>query len=143
MTEAMNPQAGSHVDIRFRTEKLEAPGLPDIAYPIRPEFLETAIGDDGNLPFGAMLAGLQERSAEGSSDWRGLEPAIARLAALLAPDDPRNSIEVGGDTWWIEIGPVDLAGPIVTVQRENVLIAAIAARAGDCQIFCARGHRDG
>lgn len=53
---------------------------------------------------------------------------MARLAELIAPEDDRTHVTAAGPEWWIEIGPVDLAGPIVTIQRGDVLIAAMAAR---------------
>ncbi|MCA8457564.1 hypothetical protein LGN04_27040 [Burkholderia multivorans] len=51
-----------------------------------------------------------------------------RLAELLAPDDARDVISAAGDHWWLEVGPVDLAGKLVTIQRGDFLIAAITAR---------------
>ena len=53
---------------------------------------------------------------------------MSRLSELLAPEDERDVISAAGDTWWIEIGPVDLSGKLVTVQRGNDLIAAITPR---------------
>ena len=53
---------------------------------------------------------------------------MARLAELIAPADDRTLVTAAGPEWWIEIGPVDLTGPIVTIQRGDVLIAAMAAR---------------
>ena len=35
---------------------------------------------------------------------------------------------VSGDTFWLEVGPVDLCMDIVTVQRQRQLIAAIQPR---------------
>ena len=54
---------------------------------------------------------------------------MARLAALLAPeDDQRDTASVQGDEWWLELGPVDLDAEIVTLQRDDELVAAIAPR---------------
>lgn len=83
---------------------------------------------DGTLPLGAMLYGLQLRCREGDAPWRAMEPALNRLAELIAPDDPLDVITVAGDDWWIEVGPVDLGGEIVTFQRDDVLIAAMVGR---------------
>jgi hypothetical protein len=57
-----------------------------------------------------------------------LEPALDRLAELIAPADHRPVINAAGDSWWLEIGPVALDGPIVTIQRGDQLIAAIGSR---------------
>ena len=35
---------------------------------------------------------------------------------------------VEGENWWLELAPVDLNGPLVTIQKEDRLIAAIASR---------------
>jgi len=75
-----------------------------------------------------MLHGLQQRSRDGEADWQQIEAAMDRLARLLAPDDDREVISAAGGNWWLEIGPVDLNAELVTVQRGESLIAAIAAR---------------
>src|SRR5215210_6677952 len=82
----------------------------------------------GELPFALMLHGLQQASAAGDADWKSLEPAMARLAELIVPHDTRTEVSAAGEDWWFEIGSVDLTGPIVTLQRGDALIAAIAAR---------------
>lgn len=53
---------------------------------------------------------------------------MARLAELIAPDDPRETVTAAGEEWWIELGLVDLDGPVVTIQRGQELIAAICSR---------------
>lgn len=121
--------------LRFKAKALAALGLPDIVYPIRTD----ALGNDGDLPYAEMLFGLQESSRFGTSDWRSFEPAIDRLAELIMPDDLRDTVDVAGDTWWLEIGPVDLCQRVVTIQRENTLVAAICPRAdGRLRIACYR-----
>ena len=75
-----------------------------------------------------MLHGLQQRSQNGETEWQQFEPAMDRLAELLAPGDARDVISAAGDYWWLEIGPVDLGGKLVTIQCVNFLIAAITAR---------------
>ena len=116
------------VELRFKPERLIINGLPIIAYPLTMEALQRAIGNQGELPHADMLFGLQLRSREGTADWQSLEPALDRLAELVAPEDPREVIDVAGDTWWLEIGPVDLGQKIVTIQRNDLLIAAICPR---------------
>jgi hypothetical protein len=75
-----------------------------------------------------MLHGLQQRAQEADAPWRNLEPAMAKLAELLAPDDGRDALSVPGDTWGLEVGPTDLSEEIVTVQRGDDLIAAVRPR---------------
>jgi len=116
------------IELRFKPERLAINGLPDIAYPLTMDALQRAIGSEGELPYADMLFGLQLRSREDTADWKALEPALDRLAELIAPDDPREVIDVAGDNWWLEIGPVDLDKEIVTIQRNDLLIAAICPR---------------
>ena len=42
--------------------------------------------------------------------------------------DSRDVISAAGDHWWLEFGPVDLEKKLVTIQRGNLLIAAITNR---------------
>ena len=107
---------------------LERYGLPDIPYPVPMADLQAALLDDGELPLAVMLYGLQERSRDGETQWQQIEPAMDRLAELVAPDDAREVISAAGDHWWVEVGPVDLGAKLVTIQRGDDLIAAICAR---------------
>ena len=115
-------------ELRFKPLSLAQQGLPDIPYPLTIAALAAAIGNDGELPYADMLHGLQLRSADGSADWLSLEPALDRLSELIANDDQRPLASVAGDNWWLEVGPVDLDGPLVTVQRGDLLLAAICPR---------------
>lgn len=117
------------MELHFNSAALAELGLPDRGYPISIAALDQAIGDRSNLPFAAMLDGLQQASAVGGSSWQELEPAMARLAELIADGDDRSTLTAAGDNWWVEIAPIDLSGPVVTVQRGETLVAAIAARA--------------
>lgn len=115
------------VELRLKPETLDRYSLPDILYPMSLESFDAALGGEAELDFGQMLYQLQKRSRQGDVHWQQLEPAMGRLAQLVAPDDPRPVLSATGENWWLEVGPVDLNGPIVTVQRGNVLIAAMTA----------------
>jgi len=127
------------VELKFKPGFLERFDLPDIAYPLTQEAFEAAISNPTEPVFAEMLFGLQLRSRDGSADWVSLEPAMDRLAQLIAPEDPRDTIITASERWWLEIGPVDLDQRIITVQRENDLIAAISPREdGRLRIACYR-----
>jgi len=116
-------------EIHLKPELLEAYGLPDIGYPVQLDALDAILGKNGEMPFAEMLFGLQERSREGTADWKRLELAMDRLAQLIAPPDTRDIITAAGDTWWLELGPVDLNNAkLVTIQRGGLLIAALTNR---------------
>jgi len=117
-----------HMDLHLKPDTLARFGLPDIPYPLPTEAFMAALSADGELPLAEMLHGLQCLSEDGKSDWQQLEPAMDRLARLLAPDDPHEVVTAAGESWWIEIGPVDLGGRIVTIQRGELLVAAMTAR---------------
>jgi len=118
----------AHAGLRLRAAALARYGLPDITYPLAFEQLQQAIVDGGELPFAEMLCALQTQAAT-AADWEALEPALDRLAELLSPEDARDLVTVAGDDWWLELGAVDLDACIVTIQREDRLLAAIAPRA--------------
>ena len=116
-----------NVGLRLKPEILARYSLPDILYPISLEAFDEALSDSGDLDFGQLLYQLQTSSRDGDCDWQHLQPAMDRLAQLVAPQDPRPVLSATGENWWLEVGPVDLDGPIVTVQRGDVLIAAMVA----------------
>lgn len=116
------------LELHFELSALTHYGLPDIGYPLPAELLSATLDRGGELLFGQMLYQLQVQAERGEADWRGLEPAMARLAELIAPDDEREVVTAAGPDWWLEIGPVDLEAPIVTIQREQELVAAISKR---------------
>ncbi|MFN3619541.1 hypothetical protein [Sphingorhabdus sp.] len=121
----------SILELRLKPATLVQYNLPDILYPISLETFDAALGGEAELDFGQMLYELQKCSREGDADWQHHEPAMDRLAQLISPDDPRPVLSATGENWWLEVGPVDLDGPIVTVQRGDVLIAAMSATAED------------
>ena len=116
------------IELRFKPEALVPYGLPDMLYPVPADILGPMIETGGKMPLAAMLHGLQQRSACGDADWQALEPPLDRLAALLTPEDDRELVTAAAKEWWVEIGPVNLDEPIVTVQRHDLLIAALAKR---------------
>ena len=120
----------SVMDIRLKPAILDHYDLPDILYPISLSEFNAALFRDGDWPLASMLRQLQERSRVGDAAWLRLEPAMDRLAQILAPDDQQPVLAATGAEWWIKVGPVDLDDPIVTIQREDKLIAAISATAG-------------
>lgn len=121
----MNP-----IGIRLKPGILSLYNLPDILYPISFTCLDNALGEGGDWSLFSMLFQLQIRAREGDVDWQHLEPAMVRLAQILAPDDLRPILSGSGATWWVEIGSVDLDGPIVTIQRNDKLVAALCATDG-------------
>ncbi len=120
----MNNQNKLHLSSKI----LARYGLPDIAYPWPLNDLQAAQSPDGELPLAAMLQALQQQSADGASNWLALESAMERIAQLLAVPDGRAVISLESNGGWLELGPVDLAGELVTIQREESLVAAISAR---------------
>lgn len=115
------------VELCLKPATLALYGLPDIPYPLSVADLSVTL-DDGNLPLATMLYGLQLHSRDGETEWQQIEPAMDRLAELLAPDDAHDVLSAAGDHWWLEVGPVDLDAKLVTIQRGGALVAAITAR---------------
>jgi antitoxin (DNA-binding transcriptional repressor) of toxin-antitoxin stability system len=118
------------VELHLKPELRERYALPNIGYPVPITRLMELLADDHNLDLAELLFWLQQRSGSAARDFRRYEPAMARLAQLLTPaDDLSESASVQGDEWWLELGPVDLDGELVTIQRDDELVAAIAPRA--------------
>jgi ADP-ribosylglycohydrolase len=114
--------------IHLKSQTLARYGLPDIAYPLSGADLMAALTEQGELPLATMLHNLQEAARDGQAEWKLYEPAMSRLAQLLAPNDNQEVISAAGEDWWLEIGPVDLRARLVTIQRGEHLIAAISPR---------------
>lgn len=116
------------IEIHLKSQALERYSLPDIPYPIAIDDLQASLDDGEGPPFATLLYNLQKRSEYDCPCWRDLEPAMGRLAELLAPEADHEILTVASNDWWLEIGPVNLDTQVVTVQRENILIAAINPR---------------
>jgi hypothetical protein len=116
-------------ELRLKPALLERYALPDIGYPVPVDRLLELLATDHSLDHAELLFWLQQRSADAGRDFRQYELAMARLARLLAPaDDLSDTATVQGDEWWLELGPVDLDAEIVTLQRDDELVAAISPR---------------
>jgi len=77
-------------ELHLKPETLAQYGLPDIPYPVPAADLKSAVLDNGDMPLAVMLHGLQQRSRDGEAEWQLVEPAMDRLAELLAPDNARD-----------------------------------------------------
>ena len=108
------------INMRFKNSLLEKLNLPDIDYPILFNALHENL-ENGILPYAHMLFGLQNLKDETTEITKVKEI----LAHTITPDDNRDIITARGDDWWIELGPVNMDGEMVTIQRKNKLIAII------------------
>ncbi|MGY1457076.1 MULTISPECIES: hypothetical protein [unclassified Luteimonas] len=117
----------SMIELHPKPDALHGLGLPAIPYPVALPAFQAAVANDGELPLADMLHGLQLRAAAPAADWQRMAPAMARLAELLAPEGTPGIVTAGGGTW-LEIGPIDLGADVVTLQRGELLLAAITPR---------------
>lgn len=119
------------INIRLKDTLLEELDLPNIEYPI-PTYIFSESLETDNIPFGAMLFGLQ------NIDVVTPEIVIAKnkLAELLSPYDNREIITACGEDWWLELGPVNMDKEMVTIQQNSDLIGAIQPR-GDGRLLVA------
>jgi hypothetical protein len=112
------------VEIEWNKTTLEKFGLPHIAYPVPMDALGQVGGTNSDIDFGQMLYWCQEFCSQKPSKWLDLESAMQRLVEIIAPEEPASLIEVGADFWALHAGIVDLDSKIVTIQRNNDLVAA-------------------
>ncbi len=115
-------------ELSFKPGVLRRFDLPDRLYPVPVDWFAEALTAGADLRFELLLAGLQRHSAERPNQWQADEAAMARLAALIAPEDNRETITVTAESWWLELGIVDLDKEIVTIQRQDHVIAAFSSR---------------
>jgi len=123
-------------ELYLNKESLDAYTLPDIGYPVPVSQFETLDHSGGKIDLKALLFWLQEYSALQADKWFDLETAIFRLALLLAPEDRRRQIRVYGDNWFLVCGAVDLHQNIITIQRQDYLIAAMSPLANGQLCVC-------
>lgn len=64
----------------FTRSVLTQYGLPDIPYPIPTVNADAVDPQNGDLPLGLMLYGLQQHMQEGDANWKQFEQVIDRLA---------------------------------------------------------------
>lgn len=114
--------------LRLNREFLQKHQLPDIDYPVPKDYLFESIIGGAQIDFTYMLCGLQDYSASLSEKWQPLEEAMLRLAQIMAPDDDQPVITAESEHWFLEIGPVDLSGNLIVIQRGESLIAVVEPR---------------
>lgn len=99
-------------------------GIPEVPLPVPVDELPQ-LAEREDMEFPELLYWIQEYSKHSRDEWIDLEGVMVRLAELLAPQDDRETVPVEGDTWFFQLSPVDLGGEIVTIQRQDKLIAAM------------------
>lgn len=96
-------------------------GIPDAYVPVLLPLAAT-------LPPDALLRQIQDHAVAWSG-WQAMEPLWERLITRLAKTEPADpTLEVETHAWVVRLGPVDLDKPIITLQRQGHLIAALAPR---------------
>lgn len=112
------------IELHPTPDALSDLGLPSIPYPVALPAFQAAVANDGALPLADMLHGLQLRAAA-ATDVARLEPAMMRLAELLAASDEARATRAPGFDRWLDYGAVDLDGPAVAIRRGASLLAAV------------------
>lgn len=115
------------IELHPRADALDVLGLPAIPYPVALPAFKAAVANDGELPLADMLRGLQLRAADGAG-WRRLEPAMARLSELLAPDGAHAAVDCGGEGWSLEIAQAAADRGSLRLCRDGSLLATISDR---------------
>lgn len=125
------------IELHPKPDALDVLGLPAIPYPVALPVFQAAVANDGEPPLADMLLGLQLRAADANVDWQRMEPAMARLAELLAGDDMRERIPLECAPW-LEVAPVDLDRAVLALMRGDLTLAALSFDAGRWQVAASR-----
>lgn len=118
----------SYLELQLRAKSLLKYSLPDISYPFRVLDAKESVTNGEDLPFALMLRRLQQRNSHGHIDWKKDEPAMQRLAEILAEDDLREVVSAQGADWRVVIGEVDVSRELVAIQRGDDVIAVFNPR---------------
>jgi ADP-ribosylglycohydrolase len=105
---------------------LAAAGLPPIDYPI-PLGAFAELLKRGDVPPLQLLAWLQLYTKGNSSAWSSLAPAMTGIARQLARAYSGVLGEIERPHWRLSLQPVDLGRAVLTIQRGEHLVAALAA----------------
>lgn len=121
------------MSLSFTELMLPSTVLAELSLPAMPYEVPTAYArhlpvDPSRPPLDAMLFALQHRAAHGQADWARIGEAIDRLALLLCAEISPPELEIDGADWWIGLGKVNLYGDVLTVQRDESLVAAFERR---------------
>lgn len=122
-----------NMQMRLKPETLARYNLPDIPWPLPIAAFAAAVSEPAELPLAEMLFALQNQSDDEPSIWKSLEPAMNRLSELVSedlkafpPDD--QLLAIGSETWWLELGPVDLTKKLIAILRSDEIVAAVCPR---------------
>lgn len=85
--------------------------------------------EDEGVPEELQLMWFQRWTAQAQDHWLSFEEFLAKSEDDF-PDSEQPSSELSGENWWFEVGAVDLTKQLITVQRDNLLLAAICATEG-------------
>lgn len=121
------------IELHPKPDALDVLGLPAIPYPVALPVFQAAVANDGEPPLADMLLGLQLRAADAGVDGQRMEPAMARLAELLAGDDMRERIPLDCAPW-LEVAPVDAKDGVLALVRGELLLAVLAFDQGRWQV---------
>ncbi|GHD25490.1 hypothetical protein GCM10007053_01340 [Halioglobus pacificus] len=116
------------VQFHWDRDVLSAHRLPDVGYPVPLASFQDIISGSVEADFAHLLYWLQIYTSEEEVDWLAYCEAMRRLTELVTTQPAQEIMTVQTDDWWLEVGPVDLSKGIVTVQRQERLVAALQPR---------------
>lgn len=114
--------------LHLPAEVLTALQLPLFRYEVPKAYSDLVKIDPFNPPLEAMLYCLQERAADGRSDWEGMAGPMQRLTELLCKTYSSVGPDIQGESWWVTFGNADIFGDVITIQRGEHLQVAFGQR---------------
>lgn len=109
----------------FKLDFLTKNQLPCISYPIPFDDIKGILETGGNIEFAELLFYLQQYSACLKEGWEDLEPAMLRLAEILAREDDNPVGDIYTPDFYLHVQQHDLSSEIITVIRRDKVLAAI------------------
>jgi hypothetical protein len=110
----------------LKKDVLKELGLEEIQYPVPYAELPEIISSH-DVPYHMLLLWLQLYSSVSPDDWKDLEDAMSALTALIGGDSRQSTANVTGDTWKFVASLADMTKEVVTIQRNELLVAAISS----------------
>ena len=111
--------------MEFNTDALAEMGLEAIQYPVPIEKFPQILSNE-NISKPDLLIWLQQYSSVSPNEWENLEDAMLAIIKMADGDQEAQTAKVAGDTWSFQARTVDLKNEVVSIQREDYLVAAIA-----------------
>lgn len=118
-------QMDEYIQLELKSDFLKKHNLPNVHYPIPTSSLQYVLNSGGNIDLHSLLFWFQCYSSSLKNEWKEIEPALLRLAQILATKNDDSVGDIYTPDFYLHIKQMDISQELITISRKDKVLVAI------------------